>query len=95
MFYGYHNHYGLNTTDDRGNRIGYVVPFVKLADLNDWISEDERRRERVSRTVAVRDMCDCIMAQGQGEFTSVATMMSVLPTEEIVSSYLDLVSEMY
>lgn len=41
-YWGFVNTYGINTTDNEGNKIGTLVRFDTRADRCDWISRDNK-----------------------------------------------------
>jgi len=59
-YWGFVNTYGINTTDNDGNKIGTLVRFDSCADRCDWISRDNKwdgsKREPLSSKEARRIM---------------------------------------
>lgn len=59
-YWGFVNNYGINTTDNEGNKIGTLARFDSQADRRDWISRDNKwdgpKREPLSSKEARRIM---------------------------------------
>lgn len=39
-YWGFDNTYGINTTDNDGNKIGALVRFESLVERNEWLTAD-------------------------------------------------------
>lgn len=94
-YYAFYNHYGNNTTDTAGNRIGTLYVFDTKRERDEWNDDEDYRdgnlhREAISAKEARRMLVDYIY--GEAPFRASSKFfckadVECLSTEELVKLY--------